>query len=67
MEKIYLKAKIYQLTGIFLAQKEELEYLKSEDFWRKFNELSSLNTNMDKRDIQGLLIGGWQAMYGFYR
>lgn len=64
---LYLKSKIYQGFGIYLAQKEELTYIKSEEFWRKFNEISSHNTGMDKRDIQGLLVGSWQAQYGFCR
>lgn len=47
-----LKAKIYQYTGIYLAQKECNEYLKA---------------NCDDQDGLGLLTGLWQANNGFYR
>jgi hypothetical protein len=48
-----LKAKIYQYTGIYLAQKEEQEYI---------NSLSETR----KEHFSGLMVGLWQAKNGFY-
>lgn len=63
-----LKAFIYQKTGIYLAHKEELEYISNKEFWMKFSKLiSQKNWDMGLRDTQGLLIGLWQAKHGFYR
>jgi hypothetical protein len=65
---IKLKAKLYQVFGIYLASKEELEYIKSKEFWKSFRKiLGSKKNDMSPQDIQGLLIGCWQAKHGFYR
>ena len=62
------KAKFYQYTGVYLAHKEILDYLESSDFWYEFSTIKSHPENdMDDKDIQGLLIGSWQAREGFYR
>lgn len=62
------KSKFYQYTGVYLAHKETLGYLESNDFWYEFSTIKSHPENdIDDRDIQGLLIGSWQAEYGFYR
>jgi hypothetical protein len=47
-----LKAKIYQYTGIYLAQKEEQEFINTS------------YENMGKHPT-GLLVGLWQANCGF--
>ena len=54
-----IKAKIYQYTGIFLARKEEEEYLNSLEGLAaiKKAELDGYNN--------GLVIGLWQADHGF--
>ena len=57
MTLLKLKAKIYQYTGIYLAQKEEDEYLRSEE------AVSLLENN----EYPGLVIGLWQAKHGFTR
>jgi hypothetical protein len=63
-----IKAWIYQKTGIYLAHKEELEYITSPAFWKKFMKIVKHKDNdMAPRDIQGLLIGIWQGEHGFYR
>jgi hypothetical protein len=65
---IKIKAWIYRRTGIYLAHKEELEYITSKIFWKKFMRIVKQKDNdMSPRDIQGLLIGSWQCDYGFYR
>jgi hypothetical protein len=55
MTLLKLKAKIYQYTGIYLAQKEEDEYLRSEE------AISLLENN----EYEGLVIGLWQTKHGF--
>lgn len=63
-----IKAFIYQKTGVYLAQKEELDYITSKDFWKRFWKIFLHKDNdMSGRDIQGLLIGLWQAKWGFTR
>lgn len=65
---IKIKAFIYKKTGIYLAQKEELDYLKSKEFWKSFMKIASHKKNdLAPRDIQGILIGLWQVKHGFYR
>jgi len=61
-----LKSIIYKYTGIFLAYKEEHEYIQSKDFWKSFIKISTSN-DMNLRDTQGLLIGMWQVKHGFAR
>src|SRR5580698_7258270 len=61
-----LKAIIYKYTGLFLAYKEEHEYVQSKEFWKSFIKVSTSN-DMDLRNTQGLLIGMWQAKHGFGR
>lgn len=57
-----IKAKIYQWFGIYLANKEELEYIKSDEFWKEFKRIYKHKDNdMSFSDIQGLLIGMWQC------
>lgn len=63
-----LKAFIYQKTGIYLAHKEELEYITSKEFWKSFIKIVGHKKNdMSPRNAQGLLIGLWQAKNGFVR
>jgi hypothetical protein len=62
-----IKAAIYRYTGIYLAHKEELEYVCSEDFWKRHSKLVRSSNYVDSKNIQGLLIGMWQAKRGFYR
>ena len=62
------KSMIYQQTGIYLAHREELAYVKSKEFWQQFAKIyKRADYDMLPRDIQGLLIGLWQAENGFYR
>lgn len=65
-----LKAIIYRHTGIYLAHKEQLDYMESREFWIAFYEMLDTVAKEDDltlRDVQGLLIGMWQAKHGFYR
>lgn len=64
-----LKGKFYQYTGIYLATNEQLEYITSDAFWKEFERMEPFNYDNDftNQDLQGLLIGSWQAQYGFYR
>jgi len=65
---IVIKAFIYRRTGIYLAHKEELEYLTSTAFWKAFQKIvSDPNRDMGLRDVQSVLIGSWQLDNGFYR
>lgn len=66
--KLAIKAWIYQKTGIYLAQKEELEYITSDSFWRRFRKIYMHKDNdMGMGNVQSLLIGSWQCEQGFYR
>ena len=63
-----IKALVYQKTGIYLAYKEELEYVTSKEFWKSYVKLSKKRSlDLTGRNLQGLLIGLWQAKNGFYR
>jgi hypothetical protein len=62
------KRLVYKYTGIFLAHKEELEYIRSDEFWKKFLKIiNSKKNDMDSEAIQSLLIGSWQTHNGFTR
>jgi len=61
-----LKSFIYRQTGIYLAHREELAYINSEEFWKSFAKIIS-KEGMRPRDVQGLLIGLWQVDHGFHR
>lgn len=68
MTLLKIKAFIYQKTGIYLADKQELEYITSKAFWKEFIKICTHKDNdMAPRDVQGLLIGMWQCKHGFYR
>ena len=68
MKLLSLKAAIYRYTGIYLASRDELDYITSKDFWMEFTRIINHPENdMAPRDIQGLLIGSWQAKYRFAR
>jgi len=63
-----IKSRIYRYTGFFLAHYEEVEYMSSEEFWKQFYKVYKHPKNdMSMRNIQGLLIGSWQAHHGFAR
>jgi hypothetical protein len=62
-----IKALIYRYTGIYLAYREELEYLTSYEFWTKFKKMSTRKANdLSLVDIQSIILGMWQADHGFY-
>ena len=68
MTMLKIKAIIYRYLGVFLAEKEEAEYIKSKDFWKEFDKISSHPENdIPSIGIQRILIGSWQANHGFYR
>lgn len=63
-----LKSLIYKYTGLYLADKEELEYITSRECWKKLMKIAKNKKNdMSLENIQGLLIGMWQAEHGFAR
>jgi hypothetical protein len=63
-----LKSLIYKYTGVFLAHKEENEFLDSEEYWKAFLRMATHKENdMSPRNIHGLQIGMWQAARGFAR
>jgi hypothetical protein len=59
---LLIKAKIYQYTGIYLAYKEQCDFMESEEF---VAQLMSLDGQMTIYDAIGLLVGNWQALHGF--
>lgn len=66
-----IKALIYRYTGIYLAYREEANLLASRahrrEFDRMYREYLISKDNMHPLDIQGILIGSWQAKHGFTR
>lgn len=64
---ILLKAKLYQYTGVYLAQKEEAEYLKSDLFWEEFTSFRTNNPEYSYREAQDFLLGSWQGEVGLHR
>lgn len=64
-----IKGYIYCYTGIYLAKKEELEYVTSKEFWKQFDKFYSKRKKhkLSSETIQSILIGLWQAKYKFYR
>lgn len=68
MNLLKLKSIIYRYTGIYLAHKEENDYLTSEQFWIDHQLTVKHNDwNMGDCDAQGLLIGTWQSRNKLYR
>jgi hypothetical protein len=63
-----LKAVIYRWTGIFLAKREEAEYLQRSDTQAKILEWSAdLKMDMSYEDAVGLAKGLWHMRHGFHR
>lgn len=63
-----LKALFYKYTGLYFASKEELDYITSNEFWKRLSKtLKHPKNDMSARNVQGLLIGLWQADHGFAR
>ncbi len=66
--KLTTKAKIYRYTGWYLAEKEELEYINSQEAINYINKLASEPDNdLTIDEATGLVIGLWQSEYGFCR
>jgi hypothetical protein len=62
-----IKAKIYQYTGIYLAEKEEQAYLRQveAELLSGVNSKFLRNKKQIRKDEIGLAIGLWQANNGF--
>lgn len=70
MNLLKLKAKVYQYTAIFLAQRELNLYTNSEIFNDEVRRMISYNDGLpvyDTEETKNLLISSWEAHYGFYR
>ena len=61
-----LKAFIYRHTGIYLAHKEQLAYMESQEYYDELNRISRRNM-LRLYVASGILIGSWQAKHGFTR
>ena len=62
------KAHVYRYFGIYLATTDENVYLQSKEFWSAFLEhINHPENDMSPINIQGLLIGLWQAERGYCR
>lgn len=68
-----IKSLIYRAFGVYLASKEELEYLKSEEMAnllkKDINRQKRLKADdrMEIYDLIGLRVGLWQVKHGFGR
>lgn len=73
MTILKIKSLIYRYTGIYLANKEENDYITSKEFWKSFLKMVKNNKKAPKGDkmsalnIQGLLVGLWQSKNGLAR
>ena len=66
MTLLKIKSIIYRYTNVYLAYREENEYLTSKDFWvRHIEIMNDKDNDLDPMDAQGLLIGIWQANHNF--
>lgn len=62
-----IKAFIYRLTGIYLAHKEEKNYLRSKLFWKELNEIALRPDNtLTVEAIANDLIKTWHYRNGFF-
>lgn len=69
MNVLKLKAKLYQYTGIYLARKELNKYIESSDFSDEVRRMTSYDDGgpvFSEDDCKSLLIGSWEAHYGFH-
>lgn len=65
---LHIKSFMYRYFGVFLANKEESEFLQSKEFWKSFLKIYKNSKNdMSPSQIQGLLIGLWESDHGFGR
>ena len=62
-----LKAKIYQYTGIYLAYKEDVEYLTSDIFWEEFTTYRANNPDLSYQEVQDFLLASREGLEGFHR
>ena len=62
-----LKAFIYKKTGIYLAHKEENDYINSYEYWEQFEKFLDPEVGLTLAGTHGLVIGVWQANNGFTR
>jgi hypothetical protein len=61
-----LKAKVYQWTGLYLAQEEERRMLRSSFFWKQFNSFPPKN-NLTDKEKQDFVVAVWKAHRGFHQ
>lgn len=63
-----IKVLIYKLTGKYLAEKEEIKYLQSNEFLIDFHRMyNHPNNTFGEHTIRSALIGSWQAKNGFHK
>jgi len=68
MWNLKTKALVYKYTGWYFADKEENEYIQSDECWEKlFKIVKNKQNELDPQSAQGLLIGLWQSEHGFHR
>jgi hypothetical protein len=67
MTLLRFKAIVYKYTGVYLAHKEQCEYMNSDSYWKNMAQITKKNKDMGAKETNGLLIGMWQADYGFVR
>ncbi len=64
--KLKTKSLIYRHTGIYLAHKEELDYIESSEYWLKFRKIVlSKSNDMHMSEVHSFLVGSWQVEHGF--
>ena len=65
---LQFKSYIYRYTGIYLAHKEELEYLSDDKLWNDMElRLKAPDNDMSLANWVSVEIGMWQACHGFCR
>lgn len=68
MTLLKLKAKIYHYTGIYLAYREQCDYMESADYLKYLTAPNG--TDSEEFSIEtkaSLAVGLWQARHGFHK
>jgi len=67
---LFLKSKVYRYTGVYLADKEEQEFMQTLGAQRDVERIftKALEWGIESRDeAEGIVIGSWQCEHGFTR
>lgn len=65
---ISMKARVYRYTGIYLAEKDEERYVKSQQYWNDYKNIKITYKRMyTPNEYKELLLNAWNFDNGFIR